>query len=126
MASGVRVDHGDVWGGLGLWLALNEPDMARLYAIGEAVDRGLVPARISYPGQAATLAILDRQGIAALVPLTGGSPFGSRPAAGGRAPAILPADSRSTYAIGTATIGPRPLTCASAPTRPAPRSTRAR
>jgi hypothetical protein len=57
-----------VWGGLALWLALNEPDLARLCAIGQAADHGLVPALIAYPGQAATVAILGERELAALVP----------------------------------------------------------
>lgn len=62
----MAVTHSDVWGGLGLWLTLNEPDVAR-GAIGEAADRGLVPALIAYPGQAATVAIVGERGLAALV-----------------------------------------------------------
>lgn len=58
LASGVRVTLSDIWGGLGLWLALQEPELARLWAIGAAADRGLVPALVVFPGQAGTVALL--------------------------------------------------------------------
>jgi hypothetical protein len=50
VTSGIEVTLSDVGGGLELWLALNEPDLVRLAAIGQAADRGLVPALIAYPG----------------------------------------------------------------------------
>ncbi len=65
--SGVRVTVSDVWGGLGLWLALHEPDLARLFATGGAAERGLVPALIAVPGQVGTVAIVGERALAALV-----------------------------------------------------------
>jgi len=67
LPGGVRVSSSDLWGGLGLWLALNEPGVARLYAIGAAVERGIVPALFAYPGQVGTIAIVDRRTLACLV-----------------------------------------------------------
>lgn len=69
VASGVRVTLSDIWGGLGLWLALQEPESARLWAIGAAADRGLIPALIAFPGQAGTVALLGARALAALVRL---------------------------------------------------------
>ncbi|MGH3983944.1 MAG: methyltransferase, FxLD system [Pseudonocardiaceae bacterium] len=69
VASGVRVTLSDIWGGLGLWLALQEPELARLLTIGAAADRGLVPALIAFPGQAGTVALLGAHALAALVRL---------------------------------------------------------
>jgi hypothetical protein len=40
VTSGIEVTLSDVGGGLELWLALNEPDLVRLAAIGQAADRG--------------------------------------------------------------------------------------
>ena len=67
VGSDVAVTLSDVWGGLGLWLALHEPDIARLIAMGEAAATGLVPTLIAHPGQAATTAVLGERGLATLV-----------------------------------------------------------
>ncbi|MGH2352220.1 MAG: hypothetical protein ACRDJN_11480 [Chloroflexota bacterium] len=63
----MSVTDSDVWGGLDLWLALREPELAKLFALGAAVDAGLVPPLISHPGRAGTLAIIGERGLAALV-----------------------------------------------------------
>jgi protein-L-isoaspartate(D-aspartate) O-methyltransferase len=69
--------------GLGLWLALHEPAIAGLSAIGAAADHGLVPALIEYPGQVgtATVALVGTDALAALVRLGEEQPFelGARP-----------------------------------------------
>lgn len=80
--SDVRVTAPDIWGGLGLWLALNEPHVAGLSAIGAAVDRELVPPLIAFPGHAATRVLLGTHGLAALVRLddeAGSFELGARP-----------------------------------------------
>lgn len=69
LRSHVRVTAQDVWGGLGLWLALHEPDIAALSAIGPAVDRDLVPPLIAFAGHTATTALLGARALAALVRL---------------------------------------------------------
>jgi protein-L-isoaspartate(D-aspartate) O-methyltransferase len=80
--SGVRVTLNDARHGLGLWLALHEPAIAGLSAIGAAADHGLVPALIDYPGRGiATVALLGTGALAALVRLGEEQPFelGARP-----------------------------------------------
>jgi protein-L-isoaspartate(D-aspartate) O-methyltransferase len=80
--SGVRVTLNDARHGLGLWLALHEPAIAGLSAIGAAADHGLVPALIDYPGRGiATVALLGTGALAALVRIGEEQPFelGARP-----------------------------------------------
>jgi len=69
--SGVRVTPNDARRGLGLWLALHEPAIAGLSAIGAAANHGLVPALIEYPGRVgtATVALVGTGALAALVRL---------------------------------------------------------
>jgi len=55
-------------GGLGLWLALNEPDVGQLSAVGAATERGLVPPLVAFPGMAATTVLIGQRALAALVP----------------------------------------------------------
>ena len=69
IATGVRVTDGDIFGGLWLWLAVREPAIARLGAIGAAAAGGLVPALVSLPGQAWTAALLSERALAVLVRL---------------------------------------------------------
>lgn len=84
-ATGVHVGARDVWGGLGLWLALREPDVGRLTAIGSVVDRQLVPRLISFPGVTSTDALIGDASLAALVRLASDEPFelGVRPLGAG-------------------------------------------
>ncbi|MGH3564038.1 MAG: hypothetical protein ACRDTN_20235 [Mycobacterium sp.] len=79
--SGVRVTLNDARHGLGLWLALHEPAIAGLSAIGAAANHGLVPALIEYPGRLGTAALVRTDALAALVRLGEGQPFelGARP-----------------------------------------------
>jgi protein-L-isoaspartate(D-aspartate) O-methyltransferase len=69
IATGVRVTDADLFGGLGVWLAVREPAIARLGAIGAAAATGLVPALVSLPGQAWTVALLSERALAVLVRL---------------------------------------------------------
>ena len=75
--SGVRVTLNDARHGLGLWLALHEPAIAGLSAIGAAANHGLVPALIEYPGRVgtATVALVGSGALAALVRLGEEQPF---------------------------------------------------
>lgn len=80
--SGVHVTLDDARRGLGLWLALHEPAIAGLSAIGAAANHGLVPALIEYPGRGtATTVLVGNGALAALVRLGEGQPFelGARP-----------------------------------------------
>ncbi len=67
VTTGVSVTPAEVMSGLCLWLALHEPDVGHLSALGAAVDRGLAPAVVSFPGMALTTVLLGKLGLAALV-----------------------------------------------------------
>lgn len=67
VTTGVSVTPADVMGGLGLWLALHEPDIGQLSALGAAVGRGLVPAVVAIPGMALTMVLVGERALAALV-----------------------------------------------------------
>jgi protein-L-isoaspartate(D-aspartate) O-methyltransferase len=67
--SGVRVTRSDTWTGLGLWLALHEPALAGLSAIGAAADHPLVPALFESHGLIGTTALIGTDALAALVRL---------------------------------------------------------
>jgi protein-L-isoaspartate(D-aspartate) O-methyltransferase len=90
IATGVRVTDADLFGGLGLWLAVREPAIACLGAIGAAVARGLVPALVSFPGQVWTAALVTQHALAVLVRL---------PVAEGQPP------TPGTFEIGTCALG---------------------
>jgi protein-L-isoaspartate(D-aspartate) O-methyltransferase len=62
-----RVTVADLWDGLGLWLALNEPDIGELFAFEAAADRRLVPPLIVVPTLVVTDALLGERALAALV-----------------------------------------------------------
>lgn len=68
VASGVVVSPEDLWGGLGLWLALGAPGVGRLTAMGEAAQ-GLVPSLIAAPGVTMTIALVGVDSLAVLVRL---------------------------------------------------------
>jgi protein-L-isoaspartate(D-aspartate) O-methyltransferase len=84
VSSGVRVTQSDAWAGLGLWLALHEPAIAGLSAIGAAADQGLVPALFEAFGLVGSAALVGTDALAALVRLDeeeqsfelGARPFG--------------------------------------------------
>jgi protein-L-isoaspartate(D-aspartate) O-methyltransferase len=65
---GVIVTPREAMGGLGLWLALQEPDVGQLSAVGPATEYGLVPPLIAFPGMAFTTVLVGRSALAALVP----------------------------------------------------------
>lgn len=69
LATGVRVSLADVWGGLGLWLALHEGDLGRLAALGPNIERELVPRLFAFPGQVSTGVLVAERALAALVRL---------------------------------------------------------
>ena len=69
--TGVRVGASELWGGLSLWLALHEPDLGGLSAIGAAVRLGLVPELVVFPGQVGTRVLVGAAGLAALVRVDG-------------------------------------------------------
>ena len=64
--TGVAVTTGQVLGELGLWLALHDPDTGGLVALGDAIDVGLVPALIAFPGMTSTTALVGGRALAAL------------------------------------------------------------
>jgi protein-L-isoaspartate(D-aspartate) O-methyltransferase len=65
---GVTVTPQEAMGGLGLWLALQEPDVGQLAAVGPAVDYGLVPPLAAMPGMTSTTVLVGQSALAALVP----------------------------------------------------------
>lgn len=69
LSTGVGVTPVEVFDGLALWLALHEVDSGGLWAVGAAVDRGLVPPLFTFPGMTGTGVLLAEQAMAALVRL---------------------------------------------------------
>lgn len=67
LLTGITVTLAEVMGGMGLWLALHDADVGRLTALGAAVDRGLVPALLTFPGMATTVVLVGTEALAALV-----------------------------------------------------------
>jgi protein-L-isoaspartate(D-aspartate) O-methyltransferase len=67
VSSGVQVTAGDLYGGLGLWLAMREPGIGQLYAFGGAVRTG--PALGRGPGMGL---LTSAHGCATLLPLDEG------------------------------------------------------
>jgi protein-L-isoaspartate(D-aspartate) O-methyltransferase len=67
---GVRAGRGDLWGGLALWLALREPDLVQLGALGPAVEVGLVPVLLAFGTQVMTLGLISPDGPVSLAALT--------------------------------------------------------
>lgn len=65
--TGVKVTPAEVMGGVGLWLALHEPDIGQLSTLGAAVGRGLVPAVVASPGMALTTVLVGERALAAFV-----------------------------------------------------------
>jgi len=63
----VSVSRADVLGGLRLWLALHEPDVGQLTAHGAAIDHGLVPVMVAFPGMVLTSVLLGHGAMAALI-----------------------------------------------------------
>lgn len=67
LKTGVSVTRAEIMGGVGLWLALYEPDLGHLSALGAAANQGLAPSAVQFPGMALTTMLLGKQGFAALV-----------------------------------------------------------
>jgi len=68
--TGVQVMLHEIFGGLRLWLALHEPDMAVLTATGDMVERDIVPPLMSFGGQwksVSTSVLISKSGLAALM-----------------------------------------------------------
>jgi protein-L-isoaspartate(D-aspartate) O-methyltransferase len=61
-----RLTFRDVWGGLALWLALQEPDAIGLSAIGPALELGLVPPLLAFKQQAMTMGAASGGSLAVL------------------------------------------------------------
>ena len=64
--TGVQIRQADLWGGLGLWLAVHEPDAGRLVAQGSALEAGLVPPLLGSPAMIATVVLVGGRSMAAL------------------------------------------------------------
>ena len=69
--SGVRATMADVYGGLGLWLAMNEPGIGRLSAFGAVTTSGPAASLVIVPGQPGTGILTSAHGCAVLVGLGG-------------------------------------------------------
>jgi hypothetical protein len=78
MPIGVRVTPQEAIAGLRLWLAVQEPDVGQLAAVGPATNYGLVPSLMAMPGMASTTVLVGESGLAALVAQdsVGGAPAG--------------------------------------------------
>jgi protein-L-isoaspartate(D-aspartate) O-methyltransferase len=68
----------DLWDGLGLWLAINEPDAFRLLVSGDSAASEDAPSLLTGTADAGTMALLGEDGFAALVRADQGGPT-SRP-----------------------------------------------
>ncbi|HYZ36342.1 MAG TPA: methyltransferase domain-containing protein, partial [Pseudonocardiaceae bacterium] len=62
LATGIRVSASEVFDGLALWLALHQPDLGQLSAMGAAAQRGLVPPLLSFPSNLGTGVLPGRTG----------------------------------------------------------------
>ncbi|MHB8340863.1 MAG: methyltransferase, FxLD system [Mycobacteriales bacterium] len=78
LATGMSVTPADVTGGLGLWLALHERDIGQLSALGSALERGLVPAVVVFPGVVLTTVLIGERALASLVRLEGAGVLADR------------------------------------------------
>lgn len=74
--SGVHASAAEVMGGLGLWLALHEPDFGHLSARGAAASRRLVPDLFALPGSSVAPVLVGERALAALVRPGGGQDRG--------------------------------------------------
>jgi protein-L-isoaspartate(D-aspartate) O-methyltransferase len=75
--SGVEVGPSDLRDGLDLWLALHEPRIGAMTAIGAAADQEWLPTLVRMPGEAGTAVLLGPAGCAALVRLAAAAKPGS-------------------------------------------------
>jgi protein-L-isoaspartate(D-aspartate) O-methyltransferase len=75
----IQVTQDDLWGGVGLWLALRAPTMCGLMARGEAASRGIIPATVGRsPSYIATMGLLEDAGLCLLAQSPDGSSAAER------------------------------------------------
>jgi protein-L-isoaspartate(D-aspartate) O-methyltransferase len=72
LPTGVTITESELFASLGLWLALHDPGVGQLTAVGPAADRNLIPAAITHiPGMASTTVLAGETSLAAVVRLPG-------------------------------------------------------
>lgn len=84
LSTGVRVTPREVFGGLGLWLALHTPGFCSLMALGPAAGRGMVPCLFHMSGECSTRGVFDGEALCLLMRPPGASL--DEPTAGEAAP----------------------------------------
>lgn len=70
LSTDLNVEPREVWGGLGLWLALHAPGYCAFGTQGEMTDRGIIPLLFGHSGQwntSFTNGLLDERGLALLM-----------------------------------------------------------
>jgi protein-L-isoaspartate(D-aspartate) O-methyltransferase len=68
LPTGVTIAASDLFAGLGLWLALHDPGVGQLTAVGPAAERNLIPAVINdIPGMTSTTVRVGEKSLAAVV-----------------------------------------------------------
>lgn len=75
LPTGLAVTRAECFDGLALWLALSEAPTCIVSALGEAIERGAIPALIAFPGVAVTCGLLDGGELALLAPGAGDGAF---------------------------------------------------
>ena len=69
-STGVKAALRDVMGGLPIWFIAHEPGLARLTAMGDLADRGLIPPLVGFGGEwksVHTVVLVESDGLAALM-----------------------------------------------------------
>lgn len=64
--TGVTISRSYLFAGLGLWLALHDPRVGELRAVGPAAEHSLIPAIFTRPGMASTTVLAGEAGLAAI------------------------------------------------------------
>ncbi len=67
LSTDLNVEPREIWGGLGLWLALHAPGYCAFGTQGEMTDRGIIPLLLGYTGQentSLTNGLLEERGLA--------------------------------------------------------------
>jgi protein-L-isoaspartate(D-aspartate) O-methyltransferase len=72
--TGVQVTSADLWGGLGLWLAINGTGFCRLWAEGTVAERGIVPSCLREGKRASTIGLLGERHLSVLMRPPGKNP----------------------------------------------------
>ena len=68
LPTGATIAESDLFAGLGLWLALHDPGVGQLTAVGPAAERNLIPAVITdLPGMTSTTVLVGDKSLAAVV-----------------------------------------------------------